>query len=347
MDKPVRRWINETDETRRIEKAQTYKIFIRIFKKTQIPSSMAKKGTPSKKIINLQIISYINPESLVSMKCKTALFFFIVFTAGVFLLTSCLPERKIAQVFNQSPHEINLLVLPPENVFKYNHKGEVIEGFDSLNEAGQDSALWATSTFMQNVSDSLLLETYMNRFLGELRALGFNVYLNDAFDAFLTDKPQSYVLDIAQVQLDEYLYPLEDEEPFEDTIYYKRFDLNAIDFSCWFELGKANTTKARKTVLYSSFTAYDSFDGQFYFDIWSNNVVYKYNIDTLQMKDIYGLAAYLGKKHAGYLYDYFMNQYIAINLPPNEILQYYYHYDRYRKTIYPVEDERFDILGTK
>ena len=282
------------------------------------------------------------------MKCKTALFFFLpAFISGIFLLSSCLPERKIAQVFIQSPHEINLLILPPETTFKYNHKGELLEGFDSLNEAGQDSALWTTSEFMQYISDSLLLETYMNRFIGELRELGFNVYLNDAFDSFLTDKPQSYVLEIAQMQLDEYIYPLEDEEPFEDTTYYKRFDLNAIDFSCWFELSKANTTKVRKTILYSSQTAYDSFDGQFYFDPWSNKVVYKYSIDTLKVKDVYDLAAYLGKKHAGYLYDYFMNQYIAINLPPNELLQYYYHFDRYRKTIVPVEDERFDILGTK
>ena len=254
----------------------------------------------------------------------------------------------MAQVFIQSPQEINLLVFPPDLVYKYNHKGEKIEGFDTLGPALQDSVLWARSSYLQYLSDSLLLETYMNRFIKELRDLGFIVYLSDDIDSFMTNKPQSYALDISQVQLDEYLYPLEDEEPFEDTVYYKRFDLNAIDFSCWFELSKANTAKARKTVLYSTHTAYDSFDGQFYLDPWTSKVKYKYKIDTIRIKDVYDMAGYLGKKHAGYLYDYFLNQYIAKNLPPDETLQYYYHYDRMSKNMIPTDDdERFEILQTK
>ncbi|MCK9424209.1 MAG: hypothetical protein M0Q38_16610 [Bacteroidales bacterium] len=274
-------------------------------------------------------------------------FLLIAVISGSLILPSCLPERKVAQVFIQSPHEINLLVFPPDLIYKYNHKGETIPGFDSLNDTRQDSALWINSSYMQYLSDSMLLETYMNHFIDELRELGFNVYLSNAIDSFMKNKPQSYALDIAQMQLDEYLYPLEDEEPFEDTIYYKRFDLNAIDFSCWFELSKVNITRTRKTILYSSLTAYDTFDGQFYFDPWTSKVKYKYKIDTLRIKDVYEMAGYIGKKHAGYLYDYFLNQYIAKNLPPDEMLQYYYHYDRLRKNISPVEDDRFEIIGSK
>jgi hypothetical protein len=273
--------------------------------------------------------------------------FLLILLTGSFFLSSCLPERKVAQVFIQSHNAINLLVFSPDMVYKYNHKGETIPGFDSLKENSQDSALWANSAYMQFLSDSLLLETYMNRFIGELRALGFNVYLSDAIDLFPFSTPQSYTIDVAQVQLDEYLYPLEDEEPFEDTLYYKRFDLNAVDFSCWFELSKANTSKARKTTLYASQTAYDSFDGQFYFDPWTNKVKYKYQIDSLHVKDLYDLAEYLGKKHAGYLYDYFLNQYIVQNLPPDEELQYYYHYNRLNKSLTPVDDEMFEVIGTK
>jgi len=275
-------------------------------------------------------------------------FSLILILTSSLVLTSCLPERKVAKLFIQSPNEISLLVFAPDMVYKYNHKGETISGFDTLNDATQDSALWSTSTYVQFVSDSLLLETYMNRFIGELRALGFNVYLSDGLDAFLTDNPQSYVLDIAQIQLDEYLYPLEDEEPFEDTVYYKRFDLNAVDFTCWFELSKANTPKTRKTILQATHPAYDGFEGQFLFDPWNNKVIYKYSIDSLRVKDIYELASYLGKKHAGYLFDYFLNQYVARNLSPDEPLLYYYHYDRMRKTITPVEEgEQFEIVGSK
>ena len=157
------------------------------------------------------------------------------------MLQSCLPEHKVAKTFIDSPHMINLLVNPPAMVFKFNHKGEAIEDFDSLKPIIQDSLLWTNSRYMQYMNDSVLLENYMNNFIEGLRLNGFNVYLNTAIDSFSTEKPQSYVLDVSQVQLDEYLYPLEDEDSFLDTIYIKKFKLNAVDFSCWLNLGKAGS----------------------------------------------------------------------------------------------------------
>jgi hypothetical protein len=242
---------------------------------------------------------------------------------------------------------ISLLVNPPAIVFKFNHKGEKIEGFDSLSQQQQDSALWNHSRYMQFINDSILLENYMNNFIDELRILGFNVYLNTAIDSFMTGNPQSYILDVAQMQLDEYLYPLEDEDAFLDTIYYKKFNLNAVDYGCWFDLRKAGVANARKTTLYSSNTAYDTFDGRFFNDPFSGTVRYKYTIDTLQIKDVYEMAPYLGKKHAGYLYDFFMNQYVAKHMPQGMEMQDYYHYNRGRKSISPAYEERFEVLGTK
>lgn len=273
--------------------------------------------------------------------------FLITFFSFSFLLSSCLPERKIANTLIQSPPAINLLVFAPDIVYKYNHKGEEISGFDSLSEAQQDSALWEGSRYIQYLNDSSLLEDYVNSFISELRLLGFNVYLDNSIDSFLTGKPQSYVWNIAQIQLDEYFYPLEDEEPLQDTVYYKRFDLNAVDFSCWFELSKVNAEKVHKTTLYSSITAYDTFDGEFSIDPWGMEVRYKYHIDTLKTQDIVDMASFIGKKHASYLYDYFLNQFIAARLPKGESMYYYYHYNRFRKSVAPTEDEGFEIQDPK
>jgi hypothetical protein len=242
---------------------------------------------------------------------------------------------------------INLMVKPPALVFKYNHKGESVGGFDSLSSAQQDSALWDQSRYVQFLNDSILLENYMNNFIDELRLLGFDVYLNSDVDSFMTGKPQSYIVDIAQMQVDEYYYPLEDEDAFLDTIYYKRFNLNAVDYSCWFDLSKALTQNARKTTLYASSTIYDTFDGRFFNDPFSGTVRYKYTIDTLQVKDVYDMATFLGKKHAGYLYDFFMNQYIAKHLPQGFEMQDYYHYNRNRKSISPAYEDCFEILETR
>ena len=277
--------------------------------------------------------------------CPHILISFLIL--GFIFLQACSPERKVANVFIKSPHVLNLLVIPPDNVLKYNHKGESIEDFDELSEKGQDSALWVNSRYIQFLSDSLLLENYMNNFIGELRTLGFNVYLADAIDSFMTEKPQSYVLDIAQMQLDEYYYPLEDKEAYMDTVYYKKTNLNAVDFGCWFDLSKANTENARKTVLYSNATSYDSFEGRFFNDPFTGRVHYKSKIDTLMVKDVYEMATYLGKKHAGYLFDFFMNQYIAKHLPNGMQMQDYFHYNHEHQSFFPAEDDRFEILKSK
>ncbi|MEI7662318.1 MAG: hypothetical protein WCK34_08975 [Bacteroidota bacterium] len=282
------------------------------------------------------------------MKFKNhPLLLLFILLAGLFALQSCMPERKIANTFVKSAGTLNLLVIPPDNVFKYNHKGESVDGFDEMTKDQQDSALWVDSRFVQYLSDSLVLENYMNNFIGELRLLGFNVYLSSAIDSFMTGKPQSYVVDLAQVQLDEYFYPLEDQESYMDTVYYKKTNLNAVDFACWFDLSKANTENAKKTVLYSSSTSYDSFEGRFYSDPFTGRVRYKYSIDSLSLRDIYEMANYLGKKHADYLFDFFMNQYIAKHLPEGTTIQDYYHYNRTRQSFSPADDDRFDILKNK
>ncbi|MDP1621120.1 MAG: hypothetical protein Q8M08_02155 [Bacteroidales bacterium] len=275
---------------------------------------------------------------------KHSVFAGIILLTGLVGLQSCLPERKIATTFIQSQHMITLLVNPPDLVFKYNHKGETIEGFDSLTPEQQDSALWKSSAYIQFINDSILLENYMNSFIIELRLLGFNVYLNDADDSLFTGKPQTYMFDIAQMQLDEYYYPLKDEDAFLDTIYYKTFNLNAVDYSCWFDLSKAGTENTRKTLLYATSTAYDSFDGRFFNDPFSGMVRYRYTIDSLQTNDIYDMATYVGRKHAGYLFDFFMNQYIAQNLPEGIQTADYYHYNRNRKALTPAYEDRFEIL---
>jgi len=266
---------------------------------------------------------------------------------SMIVVTSCLPEQKVAKTFIQSPHMISLMVNPPAYTLKYNHKGEEIEGFDSVSSSRQDSLLWIKSKYIQFLSDSIVLENYMNSFIDELRLLGFNVYLNNAIDSFMLNKSQAYIVDVSQIQLDEYLYPLKDEDAFLDTVYYKEFDLNAVDFSCWFNLSKAGVENPRKALLYATNTAYDTFNGRFFNDPFTGTVRYQYSIDSLQLKDVYDMAIYLGRKHAGYLYDFFLNQYVAKHLPEGVQMEDYYHFNRNRKSLSPANDERFEILKVK
>ncbi|NCA75080.1 MAG: hypothetical protein EOM90_01985 [Alphaproteobacteria bacterium] len=270
-----------------------------------------------------------------------------IFLIGILGFSSCLPEQKVGRNFVNASSSMSLMVNPPSLVFMYNHKGETIKGFDSLSEAGQDSALWENSRYIRRLSDSLILENYINNFLTELRALGFKVILGPISDSAFQSGSQSYILDIAQLQIDEYLYPLEDEETIMDTIYVKKIDLNALDFSGWFELHKFRKGPVNKTLLYATSTIYDSFDGQYYTDLFSSAVRYSYRLDTISLGDIYDMAKYLGKKHAGYLFDFFMNQYILQNMPNGMEPIDYFHYNRSKNSIVPAREEQFEVLPNR
>jgi hypothetical protein len=271
----------------------------------------------------------------------------VLLTVAIILLalqSSCTLEKKLGKEFLAKAPEISIQLLTPEMLFKYNHKGENIPGFDSLTGPQQDSALFADSRFIRNVDDSLFLDRYVNSFIDELRAIGFKVYVDGMIDSLFRIQPQSYVLNMAQVQLDEYFEPYEDSEDVGDTVFTKHVDLNAVDASSWLELNKYNTVKPVKTVLYSSFTASDGFSGNFLIDDY--NVRYRYRVDSLKVNDIYDLASFSGRRHASYLFDYFMNQYIAHHMPEGYDILGYLHYER-GKYLDFTNEERFEVLQSK
>jgi hypothetical protein len=267
--------------------------------------------------------------------------------ALLLLVSSCTVEKQLADNFLKKLPEFDIQLFTPDMVYKYNHKGEEIEDFNKLSGAEQDSALFANSSYIQFLSDSLFLDTYVNNLIDELRKLGFKVYVDASIDSVLLQKPQAYILNVAQVQLDEYTLPYEDSEPLDDTVYYKKFNLNAVDLSGWFELSKMNAVKPVKTLLYSTFSGSDGFNGRFYVDPFSYEVRYKYKIDSLKMNDIYELAAYAGKKNASYLFDYFLNQYIAYHMPEGIDPNDYYHYNRFRRYITSAGEDKFEVLQSK
>lgn len=256
-------------------------------------------------------------------------------------------EQKLARGFISNPPPISIQLFSPDGLFKFSHKGELISGFDSLTEKQQDSALFYNSKYIRYIDDSIYLERYINSFIDELRSLGFKVFVEESLDTFLKNQPQSYLLNMAQVQLDEYIFPFEDSEEFGDSTFYKRVDLNAVDASSWFEISKMNSTKPVKTVLHSKFTATDSFSGRFMLNGFASEVTYKYKIDSLNVSDIYDLAKFAGRKHANYLFDYFMNQYVAFHLPAGEQMQGYLHYDHQGKILGTTEDELFEVVSGK
>jgi len=268
---------------------------------------------------------------------------FLLLAAFAFAMLSCYPEYKLGKTFIESKPDISILIIPADYVYKTNLKKSEIGDTTGMNEKETDSALMANSRFLKDISDSAFLETFINSMITEFEQLGIKVFVNNP-DSFLFLPSPAYILNLAQFELEETIRDNKDSEVFEEVTYYKTIKTNALTFNSWFELSWLNPKKEGRKLFFASETISDIVDGYFTQNIITGQVFYKYDIIELDMDIIYKYCDLLGKRYAGYTYDYLMNLYIMQNFPPDVKRRYYMHYDRSVRLLEPSSDDRFEIL---
>ncbi len=269
----------------------------------------------------------------------------LIFLGSILTLTFCSPERELAKLYLEEGKGQELMILMPEYVFKTSLKEYDVEGAERMEEWMLDSILFNQSLFLKFISDSSFLDIYANSYAEELQALGFIVFTANQMDTFLQVSEPDFIINVAQIEVEEYVLPIRDEELVSEYLFYKEIDLNAVNINSWFELTRINSEEELDNeILFASHYILDDFEGNFKFFPYTGEIKYAYNIDSLIINDIYGLAGYLGRKYAGYTYDYMLNTYIYKNLPENIKPRYYFHYDRKKNSMVPVDDDRFILM---
>jgi hypothetical protein len=267
----------------------------------------------------------------------------ILLMSGAWLLVSCYPEYKLAKTFIESRPDISILVMPADYIFKNNLKRTELGDTTGMTPDQVDSVKMAKSLFLKEISDSVFLETFINSMITEFERLGIKVYINDA-DSFLFSPSPSYILNIAQLELEEKNLDQKDSETFEEMTYYKTIKTNAVNVNSWFELTWLNPKKEGRKLFFASETIADIVNGYFTQNLITGQVYYKYDIVKMDTDVIYRYCELLGIRYAGYTFDYLMNQYIIQNYPQDVKLKYYMHYDRSFKTLEPTLNDRFEIM---
>ena len=271
--------------------------------------------------------------------------FFTVFLLLFF--SSCTLEQKIGQKFvREAVDNYAIMLIPPDYLFKTNLKSDQIPGFKNMNQREKDSALIQNSMFIKDISDSIFMANYTSGLKELLTLYGIKLFAPSDFDAFLNHKGQNYVVTLAQIELEEYQKVITTEEILgEDDLYHEEFFLNALNVNSWFEVTRLNdTTDTRKHVLYASHYIFDNFESRLVENPFTGDVLFKYSIDSINVKSIHEFARFLGLKYAGYLYDYFMNAYIYEKYPAEREPTIYLHYDHKRRITYSAENDRFIFM---
>ncbi len=242
--------------------------------------------------------------------------YFLFLWIGVFMLSGCSAERKLARQFINENKTINVLITPTNRLYKDNLTIEYDTTKYDISK--QDSIAWAQSKYIKNISDSLYLTAYTNSIIKELTKNNCNVLLGDTY----TQLPQSFTspwfVEIAQLQiLERYSYlGYSQTLIFDEGIRNVPVQFYELSFETWFNIKKDKLAKAETNYYKNDIT--DDLD---VFSFGRNQR------NAISTTDVYRFATIAGMQHASLLFDYFMNKYVQQHLPDKQGIRWF-HYDR-------------------
>jgi hypothetical protein len=252
----------------------------------------------------------------------------ILTIVAIILLGSCSVEHKLAEQFIKDKKPGAIMLIAPDFVYKSSFKIPDIENFNALSQNVIDSIAYFNSDIIQFCEDSVYIGHFIAGLEKGFEYLKIPVYEdNDASD-FLDNGEQAYIFNIAQIQLEEFYDSISDQTSYDsassnpNAIY-----ITAINLNNWIKITKLNHEKSDYNMLYSSQMIYDDFKGYFVYYPLADEFEYNYSIDSLSVEKLYSSAFTLGFRHAQWLFDYLLNDYIAKNLPAGTSTKKRYTYN--------------------
>ena len=241
------------------------------------------------------------------------------------LFTSCQTELKLAKKYVAERTDIQAAVYFPEQAeVKVEYNTQLGKQTEVLNGFSQD----------------LFLDVMYNAYVAEMGQYGVEVYVPEDIDQVPVDSTHWLVM-LSRMEISGRIKQYEDYLFSESDEFSYKHPLNTVNVASWFEINDS----VWLPVLYCEHNLMDGFDSKTDYSFWTDKLDYSYTIDTLELKDVYNFAVYLGKLYAGYTYDYMMNQYIGEEMKQQSLdywNRYLLRYDPYKKQLrYAEEDDGF------
>ena len=254
---------------------------------------------------------------------RTSFVGFVGFVMIGLLLTNCQTELKLAKKYMAERPYIEAAVYFPEQAeVKTEYSTQLGKKTEVLNGFSQD----------------LFLDVMYNAYAKAMGDYGVEVYVPEGIDNVQIDSTHWLVM-LSRMEISGRITEYEDYL-FSDTEEFSyKHALNTVNVASWFEVNDGDW----KPVLFCEHNLMDGFDSKTDYSFWAQKIDYNYTIDTLELKDVYNYAVYLGKLYAGYTYDYMLNSYVGNALKKKGYAyQLLLRYDPYKKQLrYADDDDRF------
>jgi len=269
-------------------------------------------------------------NSLYLSKCKFP-YWIILLCSGILILSSCSLEKNIAKEFLKKQQKGTIVLVEPEFIYKINLRDTADKDLQNFTKEEKDSLLLEKSIFLKYVDNQIFIDKYYITLKEELVKRGF--YIIDKKDSLDRFTFPVWKLNPAQLQLEEDIEPFTDYYYFDTSLYVQNFALNKVTLHTWLEFSRINSNDTAVDVLYSAQSVKDKISGVFKRHIIDGSVTYNYSANLVTISHVYDLSEYAAKRHAAYLFDYIMNNYISENMPHSFKQEKYFQYNNEKKRL--------------
>jgi hypothetical protein len=244
------------------------------------------------------------------------------------IATSCSIERRLAEKYVRDLQPGAIQVITPELVFKNSFKIPDIENFESYSEAEKDSILLYSSELIQFVDDTIYIKAMLEGLAEGLNSYGYRLTYNRPDEFFLIPEKSSFILNLAQMQLEEFYDSIQGDPTIDyDVPAGFLVYINAVNFNNWIELSNFDDEINPPVVLFNSRKMTDGFKGGYTYFEDTGDISYRYNIDSIEVNDIYTGARRTGQLYSVWLFNSLMNAYVRANMPEGKPVTKSFYYD--------------------
>lgn len=269
---------------------------------------------------------------------KISLIVFIIIS-----FISCSIERKYAEEFVNKRIESSVLLIKPTILINTNKKTTIVDTLKDIDQYTKDSILNESSVFLKDIIDSAFLSIYYNTLIDVLKEYPIKVFTDTQTAVFFHDTLNSFVVNIAQNELEEDEVLYRDEMEVDTFIFFKEVPLKAVTLNNWIEISSINDTSSKNSrIFFSSQYAGDEIKGKFRKDYFTGQIEYFYSQTDITLESVYNLAYYAAVINANYIYDYLMNYYVYRKTGKKPTAEPYFHFYNVRGTVIRAYSDRFE-----
>lgn len=209
----------------------------------------------------------------------------IICILAALMFSSCGSEFGLAKKFVARSREAQAAVYFPESV-----KVTLIQHTDG-----------SYSKVLDSLNQDTFLDVMYLAYADEMKTYGVEVYIPEDADHVPVDSTHWLVI-LSNMEIQGLYTDYEDHLfDFIDEYNYS-FTLNTVNVASWFDINDGEWLP----VLFDEHNLMDDFESHV-----THSGQYYYNITPISNTDLYDYAVFLGKRYAGFTYDYMMNRYIG------------------------------------